>query len=76
MKSFSPQREERLRFSSIVWENSLNCSQIYMIKIGLLSPMLEIQMKSYVSANNESIVIYMHLIYLRWNIPLSDFASK
>lgn len=23
MKSFSPQREERLRFSSIVWENSL-----------------------------------------------------
>lgn len=47
-----------------------------MIKIGLLSPMLEIQMKSYVSANNESIVIYMHLIYLRWNIPLSDSLAN
>lgn len=75
IKSFSPQKEERLRFSSIVWENSL-FTNIYMIKIGLLSPMLEIQMKSYVSANNESIVIYMHLIYLRWNILLSDIASE
>lgn len=70
IKSFSPQKEERLRFSSIVWENSL-FTNIYMIKIGLLSPMLEIQMKSYVSANNESIVLYRHLIYLRWNILLS-----
>lgn len=72
---FSPQREERLRFSSIVWENSLFTNiydQDWVAVSNAWDP------NEVLCVGKQWIYRNLHALnmYLCWNILLSDIASE